>query len=232
MLIDGGNDADGQLVANYIKSNLGISTINYLIGTHPHEDHIGGLDKIIDSLDIKNVYMPYCTTSSKELEQVLDSMEKKNLSITVPNVDDTFTIGNTNCTIMSVDNSQPSNINLTSIVVRMVYNSQSYLFTGDSESKNESARSWPKTNVLKIGHHGSETSSTKKFLEQVLPEIAIISCGPNNTYGHPKQVILDRLKAINSVIYRTDTDGTILISSDGTSNMVQKLNVCLDGNSR
>lgn len=230
LLIDGGNDADGKLVANYIKSDLGISTINYLVGTHPHEDHIGGLDKIIDELTIQNVYMPYYTSGSKELEQVLDSLDKKNLSITVPNVDDTFTVGNTTCTIMAVDNSEPSNINLSSIVIRMVYNDQSYLFMGDAETKNESKRDWPETNVLKAGHHGSETSSSKKFLEQVLPEITIISCGLNNSYGHPKQVILDRLAAINTSIYRTDKDGTILISSDGTSNMVQKLDVHLDGN--
>lgn len=233
MLIDCGNDADGNLIANFIKSDLGISTITYLVGTHAHEDHIGGMDKVIDSLDIKNVYLPYSVTASKELEEVLDSLDKKDLSIIVPDIDDKFTVGNTDCTILSVDNSEPSNLNLSSIVIRMVYNEQSYLFTGDMETKNESAKSnWPKTNVLKVAHHGSNTSSSKKFLEAISPEVAIISCGLNNTYGHPKQTIIDRLEALNTMIYRTDVDGTILISSDGTSNMIQKLDISLDGNKK
>ena len=131
--------------------------------------------------------------------------------------------------IMSVDNSEPDNENISSIVIEITYGNQKYLFMGDAEEENEAARKWNDVDVLKVGHHGSNTSSTDKFLKQVMPEISIISVGEGNSYELPKEKILNRLENIGSTIYRTDNDGTIQIVSDGNSNEVIKIEVNFDG---
>lgn len=219
MLIDAGTNDQGENVVEFLK-NKGITKIDYLVGTHPHEDHIGGLDNVIDSFDIGTIYMPKVQTNTKTFESVLDSISNKGLKITTPNINDTFTLSDAQCQIMSTVDDE-SNLNLSSIVIRMTYGEQSYLFMGDAEKENEQTRSWPQTNVLKVGHHGSDTSTTKNFLSQVKPKIAIISVGKDNSYGHPKQIVLDKLSNIGAEIYRTDTSGTILLTSNGVINKVE-----------
>lgn len=219
MLIDAGTNDQGENVVQFLK-NKGITKIDYLIGTHPHEDHIGGLDNVIDTFDIGTIYMPKVQTNTKTFESVLDSISNKGLKITTPNVNDIFKLSDAECQIMSTVNDE-SNLNLSSIVVRMTYGEQSYLFMGDAEKENEQTRNWPQTNVLKVGHHGSDTSTTKNFLSQVKPKIAIISVGKDNSYGHPKQIVLDKLSNIGAEIYRTDTSGTILVTSNGVINKVE-----------
>lgn len=219
MLIDAGTNDQGENVVQFLK-NKGITKIDYLIGTHPHEDHIGGLDNVIDTFDIGTIYMPKVQTNTKTFESVLDSISNKGLKITTPNVNDIFKLSDAECQIMSTVNDE-SNLNLSSIVIRMTYGEQSYLFMGDAEKENEQTRNWPQTNVLKVGHHGSDTSTTKNFLSQVKPEIAIISVGKDNSYGHPKQIVLDKLSNIGAEIYRTDTSGTILVTSNGVINKVE-----------
>ena len=212
MLIDAGNNEDGDNLVNYIQT-LGISKIDVLVGTHPHEDHIGGLDNIIKAFDIGTIYMPKVQTNTKTFEEVIDAISAKGLKVTTPKIGDTFTVGEANCEVMSIGTDK-SNLNTTSIVIRMVYNNVSYLFTGDMEISNESAREWPQTDILKVAHHGSRTSSSEKFLKQVMPKIGIIQVGTDNSYSHPHEVVIKRLEKLGVEIYRNDLKQTILIKQE------------------
>jgi len=220
MLIDAGNNNDGELVVNNIKK-LGIAKIDYLIGTHPHADHIGGLDDVINNLDIGQIYMPNIQTNTKTFEDVLDAISNKGLKVTTPEEGYKFNVGNIECeVILNGKMGTKNNLNLASIVIRAEYKEQSYLFMGDAENKNEETITWKQTNVLKVGHHGSSTSSSESFLNQIKPQIAIIQVGKDNNYNHPTKQILDRLNILGTKIYRTDENGNILIESDGINNKV------------
>ena len=222
MLIDAGTNDAGETVVKNIK-NLGIEKIDYLVGTHPHEDHIGGLDDVIKNFEIGTIYMPKIQTNTKTFEDVLDAVSDKGLKISAPQVGDKFEVGNIECEIMCSDlelAKEEDNLNLSSIVIRAVFENQSYLFMGDSETENEVSRTWPQTNVLKVGHHGSKTSSSQKFLNQVLPQIAIIQVGEDNSYSHPHKEVLNRLNKLGTLIYKTDENKNILIESDGVNNKV------------
>ena len=231
MLIDAGNSKDGEIIVNGLKA-LGIEKIDYLIGTHIHEDHIGGMSYVINSFDIGKIYLPYNESSTTNYyKKMLMAISNKGLSIEEANVGDKFKLKNAECEIMSVQNNEPENANLASIVIKLSYGKMKYLFMGDAETENEGLRDWEDIDVLKVGHHGSTTSSSTKFLSQVLPEISIISVGKNNSYNLPKDKIIERLKKIGSTIYRTDIDGTIQIISDGNQNEIKKIDLSFDGNS-
>lgn len=223
MLIDAGTNDMGKTVVKDLQ-DYGVQKIDYLIGTHPHEDHIGGMDDVINNFDIGTIYMPKVQTNTNTFEDVLDAISNKGLKITSPEVGYKFMLGNAVCEIMSCgvgSNSETNNLNLASIVIRMTYGEQSFLFMGDAEEENEGARNWPQTNVIKIGHHGSNTSTSQNFLEQVKPQVAIISVGKANKYGHPKQTTLDKLYNMQVKVYRTDENGTITIICDGKNNDIK-----------
>lgn len=215
MLIDAGNNEDGKDVLNFIKEK-GITKLDYVIGTHPHEDHIGGLDDVINSdLEIENIFMPKISTNTKTFEDVLDAISNKGLTVKAPKKADTFEIGKVKCTVMTDSILDQDNLNLSSIIIRLEYGENSFLFMGDAEEENEQQINWPKTDVLKVGHHGSNTSSSEKFIQEVQPKYSIIMVGKDNSYKLPKQETIEKLNNIGSKIYRTDENGTIEIISNG-----------------
>ena len=228
MLIDAGNNSDGKLICDYLNK-LGITKIDYLVGTHPHEDHIGGLDNVIKNFEIGTVYMPKKSATTKTFEDVVDALGDKKLKAKSPKIGTTFSVGDAVCEVMGVDD-DAEDANHSSIIIEMTYGTQKFLFTGDMEVVNEELRSWNDIDVLKVAHHGSSSSSSKKFLNQTKPEISIISCGKDNDYGHPHKETLQSLKKIDSEVYRTDLLGTIRLVSDGTTNKLEFLDeVSCDG---
>lgn len=228
MLIDAGNNSDGELVVNYLKEQ-NVSKLNYVVGTHPHEDHIGGLDNVIHSFDIEKVIMPRAISTTKTFEDVLDSMKNKGLSITKPNVGDTYDLNGATATILGPNQSEYGDLNNYSIVIKVVNGDNTYLFTGDADtlSENEIVKVNAyhlKADVLKVGHHGSSTSTSKNFLDAISPNYAVISVGEDNIYEHPNKEVLDRLENKGIEVFRTDLEGTIISISDGKSITFNKIN--------
>lgn len=216
MLIDAGTNEQGKNVVSFLKEE-GISKIDYLIGTHPHEDHIGGLDDVINNFDIGQIYMPKRETTTKTFKDVLNAIKSKNLTITQPKKGEIIDLVQAKCEFMTEPIIDDDNINLSSLTLRVEFGNNSFLFMGDAEKQNEKTITWPKTDVLKVGHHGSDTSSSKEFLEQVNPKYSIIMVGEGNTYKLPKQPIIDRIEKQGSKIYRTDKNGNIKIITDGNN---------------
>ncbi len=209
MLIDAGNNEDGEMLVNNLKT-LGVEKIDYLVGTHPHEDHIGGMDDIINNFSIGKIFMPNVTTNTKTFEDVIDAAKNKGLQIETPKIGDEFTVGSANCSVVYVGDDK-ENLNLSSIIIKLNYNNLSYLFTGDAEAEIENKIDVGKINILKVAHHGSDTSSSEKFVKETAPEVAIILVGKDNSYGHPSDEIIKRYEEVGSKIYRTEEVGNIFI---------------------
>lgn len=216
MLIDAGESSKEEVVSEYINT-LGYNKINYVIGTHPHSDHIGGLAHIINSFNIEKIYMPKALSTSKTYENLLNTIykNKKNI-ITAKAGIKIIDEDNLKINILAPNNNNYSNLNNYSVVIKINYKSKSFLFMGDAEilSENEILTD-VSADIIKIGHHGSDTSSSESFLSKVNPKYAIIMVGENNKYNHPNQTILDRLERNNIITYRTDLNGNIVITSDG-----------------
>lgn len=217
MLVDAGNRGDGDLVTNYLEKQ-GVTDLEYVIGTHAHEDHIGGLDDIIRNFKIRNFFMPNVISTTKTFESVLDELLLKNMKFQTPKINDTFILGDASFKIIHVGD-EDNNLNNTSIVIKVKYKDTSYLLTGDAESEVEQLMIDVDADVLKIGHHGSNSSTSDDFLKRVSPQIAVISAGADNKYGHPHQETLDKLSNIN--VYNTINNGTIVMISDGENISVE-----------
>jgi len=215
MLIDAGNNEDGKPLVEYFKS-LGINTFKYIVATHPHEDHIGGLDNIINEFQIKTIYMPDAITTTKTFTEVLDAIENKSLTYNVPKINETFSLGEATFKVIYTG-TDTSDLNNTSIILKLEFGNTTFLLTGDATSETEKLilKQDIKADILKLGHHGSRYSSSDEFLERVNPKYAIISAGKNNTYDHPHPETIKKLKTKKIEILRTDELGTILITTDG-----------------
>src|SRR5699024_9293057 len=176
MLVDAGNNEDGPKLVTYLKG-LGIADFSYVVGTHPHEDHIGGLDDIIKDFNIKTFYMPDVITTTKTFEEVLDALESKNIALSIPNKNDTFNLGDATVKVLYVGTEEESDLNDTSIVLKVTYQNVSFLLTGDASTKVEDSldRKDLESTVLKVGHHGSSTATNEEFLNLVNPKYAVIS---------------------------------------------------------
>ena len=229
MLIDAGNNEDGDNLVTYLKSQ-NIDNFKYVIGTHAHEDHIGGLDDIINNFNIETFYMPDVLSTTKTFENVIDALANKNLKYSVPTIGQTFKLGDAEFEVLYIGEDK-TNLNNDSIVLKLTYNNVKFLFMGDAEKKVEEKllKKDIKANVLKVAHHGSESSSSEKFVKAVSPNFAVISVGENNTYKLPKKKTLELYKKYNSEILRTDEVGTIVFTSDGDSINHYNIQTSIDG---
>lgn len=220
MLIDAGkNDTAEELVA--MLKDYEVDDLDYLILTHPHEDHVGGADAVLAGFDVKKVISPDIGADSKTWRDVVDAIEAEGCMDITASVGATYTLFD-GCKfeiLGPVD--ADTDLNNASIVLRLDYGESSFLFTGDAEKEAEEAilervgKEKLDVDVLKAGHHGSSTSSSVNFLTAVSPRYAVISCGKDNSYGHPHSETLEKYSERGIVTYRTDKEGTVILQSDG-----------------
>jgi len=219
LLIDAGENNMGERVVSYIQS-LGITSLDYVIGTHPHSDHIGGLDLVIDSFDVGKVILPAVNHTSKTFEDVLIAIKKQGKKITKPVVGEKYNLGDATFQIIAPNSKTYDDLNDYSVGVRVEYGKTHYVFAADADSVSEQEMSSKgidiSADVLKLNHHGSRYSNSSEFLDAVNPAYAVISVGKENSYGHPHEEVLAEMKRRNISVYRTDESGTIIITSDGT----------------
>jgi len=213
MLIDAGNAGDGPAVVQYIQ-NLGYSTIDYVVCSHPHEDHIGGMADVINNFTIGEIFMPKVAATTQTFEDLLSTIQRKGYTITTAQAGVEIAPG---ISILSpaAGSDYGSELNDWSAVISVCYGSRTFLFLGDAGTSPESTLSID-ADVVKVSHHGSRTAYSKSFYEELSPEIAVISVGQSNTYGLPDEEVLQGLKSTGAVIYRTDENKTIVVESDGT----------------
>ena len=221
ILIDAGTNSSEDELKAYLDS-LGVTDILYAVFTHPHEDHIGGADMVLNTYNVRNVILPNATATSKTFDRMMDAIEAEKCTVIEALPDQIIQVGELTMTILAPISKSYSETNNYSVVIRADYGETSVLFTGDAEVDSEEemlARYRLKgtldCDLLKSGHHGSDTSSSQEFLNAVTPTYAVISVGEGNTYDHPKQETLTKYEAMGMKVYRTDKEGSIVFISTG-----------------
>ena len=221
ILIDAGTNSSEDELKAYLDS-MGVKDLEYAVFTHPHEDHIGGADMVLNTYNVKRVILPDATATSKTFERMMDAIEAEKCEVIESAPDYEFYVGELRCTILAPISTSYTETNNYSVVLRADYGETSVLFTGDAEVDSEAEmleryrfKGMLDCDLLKSGHHGSDTSSSQEFLDAVTPAFAVISVGEGNTYDHPKQVTLAKYDAMNIQYFRTDKEGSIVFTSTG-----------------
>ncbi len=216
MLIDAGTTESGPKVVGYIAS-LGYSRIDYVVATHPHEDHIGGMARVLNSFDVGEIWMPRATSNTATFENLLDVIASKGIPVHAAEAGKTIcSTDDVSATVLSPRETSYSNLNDWSVILEVKVGEKSFLFTGDASTNVIEKACTHHVDVLKVGHHGSKTSTDAQLVSQLSPSYAVISVGRNNSYGHPSSEVLSALSSVPH-LYRTDLQGTITIGCDGTS---------------
>lgn len=216
ILIDASIKDASDKIINYLKEE-NVSKIDYVFATHPHSDHIGGMSAVIKAFDIGQIYMPKAVTTTKTYENLLLTIKDKNLKIKTAKAGNTIIdTDDLKLVVLAPNQDSYESLNNYSIVLKLTYKEKSFLFMGDAETLSEKEITGDvEADVLKVGHHGSRTSTSQAFLNKVNPSYAVISVGLNNDYKHPHQEVVDRLEKKNIKIYRTDQNGDIMFTTDG-----------------
>ena len=218
MLIDAGENRKGEDVKEYLESQH-VEKLDYIIGTHPDSDHIGGMDVAIDAFDTEKIFMPDLEKDTKTYEEVVDSANEKQEEIVEPKVGDTYSLGEATFTIVSPNSTDYSSSNDYSIGILLEHGENKFLFVGDAEEESEEEMLENPidldADVYKVSHHGSSTGTSEEFLQEISPDYAVISCGEGNSYGHPHEEVLNELREEEVEVFRTDEQGTIVATSDG-----------------
>lgn len=218
MIIDAGNNGDADYILSYLDS-LGVSTLQYAIATHSHEDHVGSMDRVISHIKVEQIIIPEEETSTITYQDVLNAIKSENVKVIRPAVGTEYKMGNASFQIIAPSDTSYSDTNDYSVGVIVKYGKHKFMFTGDASEKSE--KEIMKTgidlevDVLQAGHHGSSTANSETFLKKADPVYVVISCGKDNKYGHPHVETLTRLEENDIQVYRTDQQGTMIASSDG-----------------
>lgn len=222
MLIDCGESSETDKVISYLEE-LNVEKLDYVIATHPHSDHMGGMYKIIDEFDIDKVMIPHLdssdTPTTRYFEKFLDSCNSKNITLSYARKGNVIHLGSSEAEVIAPCSDDYSNVNNYSVGIFLMHGKTSFILTGDAEKLAEDemieSGSLRHADVYKAGHHGSDTSGSQDFMDIISPDYAVISCGAGNSYGHPCESTLERLSQFTDKIYRTDLCGTIVFVSDG-----------------
>lgn len=218
LLIDAGNNDKGTLVQNYLMKQ-GVETLDYVVGTHPDADHIGGLDVAIYKFDCETIILPETEKDTKTYEDVISVIDEKGYKVTAPVVGDTYSLGSAEFMIIAPNDNYTSNANDNSVGILLQNGDNRFLFVGDAEEDAEediiNSGIHIFADVYKVSHHGSKTATTDAFLAAVSPSYAVISVGEENAYGHPSAEVLNKLREAGIEVFRTDEQGTIIATSDG-----------------